>query len=61
MASSGGTSSSSSSGGGSGEVDGAIAKYQAAQKQSSEESLKTATKVTEINGIYNAIKKISPA
>ena len=60
MASSGGSSSTSSSSGG-GEVDGAISKYQAAQKQASEESMKTATKVTEINGIYNAIKKISPA
>lgn len=58
MASSGG---SSSTGSGGGEVDSAISKYQAAQKQASEESMKTATKVTEINGIYNAIKKISPA
>ena len=62
MASSGGTSASSSSGGGaSPEVDGAISKYQTSQKKSSVESLTTATKVTEINGIYNAIKKISPA
>ncbi|WP_313293297.1 hypothetical protein [Rhizobium rhizoryzae] len=62
MASSGRTSASSSSGGSaSPEVDGAISKYQTSQKQSSVESLTTATKVTEINGIYNAIKKISPA
>lgn len=60
MASSGGTSG-SGGGGGSGEVDAAIGKYKAAQSEAAAESMRVATEVTKINGIYNAIKKISPA
>lgn len=57
MASSGGA----GGAGGSGKVDAAIGKYQKAQEDASARSMEVATKVTEINGIHNAIKKISPA
>ncbi len=56
MASSGGA-----GGAGGGKVDAAIAKYEKAQEDASAKSMAVATKVTEINGIHNAIKKISPA
>lgn len=60
MAASGGASTSSTGSGGS-EVDASIAKYKAAQEEAAAESMRVATEVTKINGIYNAIKKISPA
>lgn len=59
MASSGGSPSAGS--GGSGSVDGAIAEYKKAQEESSAQSMRVATEVTRINGVFNAIKKISPA
>ena len=62
MAASGGASASTSAtGGGGSEVDASIAKYKAAQSEAAAESMRVATEVTKINGIYNAIKKISPA
>lgn len=57
MASSSGGSSSTSSG----SVDSSIAEYKQAQQEASAESMKVATQVTRINGVYNAIKKISPS
>ncbi|MFD1745608.1 hypothetical protein ACFSE1_09070 [Rhizobium helianthi] len=48
-------------GSGSGSVDSAIAEYKKAQEESSAQSMRVATEVTRINGVFNAIKKISPS
>jgi hypothetical protein len=45
----------------SGTVAGAIADYKAAADAAAVQSLDVAKQVTEINGVNNAIKKISPS
>jgi hypothetical protein len=62
MSTSSGTSgTSTSSGTGSASVDAAISKFQAAANAAAAESINTSTEITAINGVDNAIKKISPA
>ncbi|MDQ0456396.1 hypothetical protein [Rhizobium paknamense] len=41
-------------------VSSAISQFKSAQNEATEQSLKVATEITKINGVANAIKKISP-
>lgn len=41
-------------------IESAISKFKDAQNKATEQSLTVATKITEINGVANAIKKIGP-